>query len=66
MKNLTDRQINLIIDLLNTYQFFCTECEFVMEEDRCDFQFEGKTYKIAETDYKIVCEIIDYIKGVKK
>lgn len=66
MKNLTDRQVELIEDLLSTYQFYCMESEYVIEEEKNDFQFNGRIYKIADTDYKEVCEIIDYIKGVKR
>ena len=65
MEKLTDRQVGLIKDLLNTYQFFCTECKFRKEETK-PFIFNNFTYRIWEADYKQVCEIIDYIKGVKK
>lgn len=63
--NLTNRQKELIEDLLSTYQFYCRESEYVMKEDKTDFNFNGKVYMICDTDYKEVCEIIDYIKGVK-
>lgn len=66
MGKLTDRQVELIEDLLSTYECYCKVSKYVIEEETCGFQFNGETYKIAETDYKKVCEIIDYIKGVKK
>ena len=59
--NLTDRQVELIVDLLETYEICNSRFMFPCK----DFHFNGNTYKIAESDYDIVCEIIDYIKGVK-
>ena len=60
--NLTDRQVELIVDLLETYEI----CNNRLVFPRKDVHFNGNTYKIAEIDYYKVCEIIDYIKGVKK
>lgn len=67
--NLTDRQVDLIEDLLITYNAYrkCFIEEYGDEEIGVnEFVFNNKTYTILETDYKKVCEIIDYIKGVKK
>ena len=61
--NLTDRQKVLIYDLLYTYQFYCKENYY--EEDYQDFVFGDRIFKIGNDDWKVVCEIIDYIKGVK-
>lgn len=67
--NLTDRQVELIEDLLVTYNAY-RNCFIEEYGDEgigvVDFVFNNKTYTILETDYKEVCEIIDYIKGVKK
>lgn len=67
--NLTERQVELIGDLLITYENFGK----YYNEDNCDeeigveeFIFNNKVFQILETDYDKVCEIIDYIKGVKK
>ena len=59
--NLTDRQVELIENLLMTYEHnadLCRICKF--------FWFNNKAYSIRKKDYDKVCEIIDYIKGVKK
>ena len=64
--NLTDRQVELIEDLLETYYhniywdnvYVCIKCK--------DFWFNNTLYSIREKDYDKVCEIIDCIKGVKK
>lgn len=67
--NLTDRQVELIEDLLityNAYRRWFIEKYGDEEWEVVDFVFGNKTYKILELDYNKVCEIIDYIKGVKK
>lgn len=64
--NLTDRQVKLIEDLLNTYRrkiYYGTGAE---PKDSMYFVFDNKVYHILKSDYDKVCEIIDYIKGVKK
>ena len=66
--NLTDRQVELIEDLLITYTSYrkwLIEKYGDEEWEVVDFVFNNKTYIILEFDYKKVCEIIDYIKGVK-
>jgi hypothetical protein len=65
--NLTDRQEQLIIDLLETYEGY----RIYFEEDygkheTKSFIFKDVIYIVLKCDYKNVCEIIDYIKGVKK
>lgn len=62
MENLTDRQVELILSLLSTYH--CVARDFVFYNHKI-FQFYGREYKILDKDYNKVCEIIDYIKGVK-
>ena len=67
--NLTDRQVELIRDLLISYEAY-RKC-FINENgyeicDDVDFVFNGISYSILEPDYDNVCEIIDYIKGVNK
>lgn len=63
--NLTDRQVELISDLLETY-YHNIFWDNVNVYIKCkEFWFNNKVYSIREEDYDIVCEIIDYIKGVK-
>lgn len=67
MKNLTDRQVDLITDLLATYEGYRTYYELDYgKHERKTILFNGIVYKVLKVDYKEVCEIIDYIKGVKK
>lgn len=60
--DLTNRQVTLIENLLMkyhaTFKTFrtCPTKQFI---------FNGQIYYLKAKDYKIVCEIIDYIKGVK-
>lgn len=63
--NLTDRQEQLIFDLLKTYAYLCNDIAISLEEVT-PFTFMGECYDILDSDYDNVCEIIDYIKGVKK
>lgn len=63
MEKLTDRQVELIKDLLETYEFCYKHSR---ETGYICFHFNGKIYTISAMDYNKVCEIIDYIKGVKK
>lgn len=63
MENLTDRQVELIEDLLKTYEF---RYKHSRETSYICFHFNGEFYTISAMDYNKVCEIIDYIKGVKK
>lgn len=65
-KKLTDRQIELIEDLLNVYKFHYMNSRIIKASEGYIFQFNGEGYVIWKQDYKQVCEIIDYIKGVKK
>lgn len=62
MENLTDRQNELIISLLRVYH--SRAFHWVMEEQK-EFIWNNITYNILIDDYDNVCEIIDYIKGVK-
>lgn len=67
--NLTERQVELIKDLLITYsdygKYFNEEyCD--KEIEIVEFIFNDNVYQILEPDYNNVCEIVDYIKGVKK
>lgn len=65
--NLTNRQEQLIIDLLETYEGYRIHFEKDWgKHETKDFIFEDVVYGILEIDYYKVCEIIDYIKGVKK
>lgn len=61
--NLTERQVELILSLLATYSYVARDFIFI---DFKEIHFYGRTYKILAENYDIVCEIIDYIKGVKK
>lgn len=61
--NLTDRQKELIKDLLSTYYYYTITNYY--KEDWIEFYFDNGVYSIYKKDYDIVCEIIDYIKGVK-
>lgn len=66
-KKLTDRQVKLINDFLATCEGYRTYYEHEYgNHERKTIIFNGIVYKILEVDYKEVCEIIDYIKGVKK
>lgn len=62
MENLTDRQVGLIKYLLETYEFCYKHSR---ETSYICFHFNGNFYTIYAMDYNKVCEIIDYIKGVK-
>lgn len=68
MENLTERQVELIEDLLMTYEKFAKFAIFagIHKSEIKKFVFNAKDYYIWKKDYKRVCEIIDYIKGVKK
>ena len=57
--NLTDRQKELIEFLLKK------SCKDYHSDVDKIIIFNGKEYKFYPQHYKIVCEIIDYIKGVK-
>lgn len=66
--NLTDRQVELIGDLLITYDNYgkyFNEDNWDEEIGVKEFIFNNKVFQILEPDYNKVCEIIDYIKGVK-
>ena len=66
--NLTDRQVELIGDLLITYENYgkyVNEDYYDKEIRAVKFIFNNKVFQILEPDYNKVCEIIDYIKGVK-
>lgn len=66
MEILIDRQVELIKDLLATYEGYRTYYEHEYgKHERKTILFDGVVYKVLEVDYKKVCEIIDYIKGVK-
>lgn len=64
--NLTERQIELIEDLLKTYTRKIYYGVGKLPEETMYFVFDNKVYHICKVDYDKVCEIIDYIKGVKK
>lgn len=65
MENLTERQVELIKDLLWTYSKLVKLLKFEKSETK-QFIFNDFTYRIWKESYKQICEIIDYIKGVKK
>ncbi len=65
MEKLTDRQVELITNMLTRYDFFYKNSDYRFINNYYEFYFNEKTYKIARIDYDDVCEIIDYIKGVK-
>ena len=67
MENLTDRQVELIKDLLAVYGTFCKYYERKYgKQGEKTIIFNCIVYIVLEVQYDIVCEIIDYIKGVKK
>lgn len=62
MENLTKRQNELIISLLRVYH---SRAFHWVKEKQKEFIWNNRTYNILIEDYEDVCEIIDYIKGVK-
>lgn len=64
MKNKEIEKKSLIIDLLQTYQFYCIGFNDEQVELKTIY-FDGYSYKICPSDYDVVCKIIDCIKGVK-
>lgn len=63
--HLTERQTCLIRNLLATYEFYYINHETYEDIDLKIIIFNGDLFRVTEDDYPIVCEIIDYIKGVK-
>lgn len=66
MNNLTDRQVELIEKLIIA---FCAKAIYGGGTDikECtEIWFNNREFLIKKVDYHPICEIIDYIKGVKK
>lgn len=63
--HLSEHKTKLIYNLLVTYQFYYINYEPYEDIESKTIIFNGDTFKVEINDYPIVCEIIDYIKGVK-
>ena len=67
MENLTNRQVELIKELLATYGGFCTYYEHEYgKQGKKTILFDCIVYKVLEDDYNKICEIIDCIKGERR
>lgn len=62
--HLSERQTCLIRNLLGTYAYSSVAYDETIIQRT--IIFDGREYLIDDYDYPIVCEIIDYIKGVKQ
>ena len=63
---MTNRQVELIGDLLATYDAYRKDFnERYGKHDTKVFIFNDLEYIVLGVDYTNICEIIDYIKGVK-
>lgn len=58
---LSKRQNELIEDLLIVYEHWAKDCNSL----KTTFVFNNIDFLISVNDYKNICDIIDYIKGVE-